>query len=641
MPREFKTPGVYRKEIDLSDIIVPAGISNGGIVVRSQYGPINRPVLVQNDKDFIEQFGEPYYLSGDTTELTNNPIPEFGYGSYAALEFLKESDTLYVVRGFTQNETTGDNYASVNISATDTNIGLSATISAVDAISVNGAPDTGERIVSIDEYASTASTKALIAGTLSPGQLGNNLAITVEPFSSSADWKFKYDDYPTEVSATSALFNDATITANSGTSAMGSTDINTYYPIASKVFKINIYQKSTAQDWTDFATVSGDNITTGQYQLRMNQVETWYGTLEPQLDGNNRQLDIATQINGNSKYIYVKTPSGATKFTYLDKTEAGRIPDATDTNGTYVREAYLNEMGGGTYDVNNGLTDVSPWDLFESREDVQVGILICPSWKELAKKAAANIAASRLDCIAVGQTGDPTKKTTTDILNAEPYGYQSPSYVSLYCGFSKIYDKYNDRFVEIPNSVFGASLMARVDNLADQWTAPAGTDLAILSVFDQNKVWSFDEIGTIYNQNINCVRFMRGYGYVMWGQKTAQLKASALDRINVRRLLLYIENNIEVALLPFVFKNNTAKVRLRVTTIIDEFLAGVAAADGFNTDNDAGYLVVCDETNNTSDIIDRNILKVDVYVKPIKTIEFIDFTTVVTKSGVSFSSVRI
>ncbi|MFW6377459.1 MAG: hypothetical protein ACOCZ5_02320 [bacterium] len=93
--RNFTTPGIYKETVDISDILLPQGTSNGGVVIRAKRGPVNRAILIQNDKDFIETFGKPIYTSG-SGNLTEKAklIPEYGYGAYAALEFLKESDTL-------------------------------------------------------------------------------------------------------------------------------------------------------------------------------------------------------------------------------------------------------------------------------------------------------------------------------------------------------------------------------------------------------------------------------------------------------------------------------------------------------------------------------------------------------------------
>jgi len=114
----FSSPGVYRREIDLSEILVSTGISNGGIVIRSQQGPVRRPVLVSNGKEFVETFGTPYYVSGGPTTngIGGKLVPELGYGAYGALEFLKESNTLFVVRAYTNTGSDiKDRYAAVGV----------------------------------------------------------------------------------------------------------------------------------------------------------------------------------------------------------------------------------------------------------------------------------------------------------------------------------------------------------------------------------------------------------------------------------------------------------------------------------------------------------------------------------------------
>ena len=150
----------------------------------------------------------------------------------------------------------------------------------------------------------------------------------------------------------------------------------------------------------------------------------------------------------------------------------------------------------------------------------------------------------------------------------------------------------------------------------------------------QLRTYNESEIGFMYDNNINVSKFIRGIGTVMWGQKTAQLKASALDRINVRRLLLFLQNSIEPSLLPFLYEPNTEKSRSRLFSIVDGFLAGIQASDGVTA-----YQVVCDDSNNTSQVIDNNQLNVDIYVQPVRTIEFIQLQTIVTRTGVTFAEV--
>jgi phage tail sheath protein FI len=631
MARVFLTPGVYKQEIDISDILVSTGISNGGIVIRSKKGPVNRPVLVTNDKEFIEVFGEPIFTSGlSLTAEQDKLIPEYGYGAYAALEFLKESNTLYVVRDYTPAE---DTYAwaefDTNLDFTLKSVGISGT-----KFVRGNRLDRPDYISVIDNWAANNNEDFMVA-YVGPGTDGNSVAVTIEPFSLSADWKFTYDEYPTSSYAASAA-------------SLTNAEIETWYPIASKVFKMNVYKKNLTSNWDSLYRNQSDR-SSGKVYIRPE--ETFYGSLKRDLkDANGNDLFIETIVNGNSEYIYVKHDGNFDNFAYVNSiSEISALPIAEDSNEEeYVKFSSsattgsstnrLAILSGGLSDltVNAGLDDTQGLAIFEDRENVNVQILIGTSWVTATKQEIARIAATRADCIATVQVGQPNDDSVSTIHSREDYGYRTPSYVAIYGGFSKIYDQYNDKFVYLPNSILGAALFARVDNVANPWDAPAGVNRAVLSVLDQRKIFTFDEIGKLYDRNINVPRFIRGTGHVMWGQKTAQLKASALDRINVRRNLLYIENNVEIALLPFVFENNTAKTRLRVFSLVDEFLAGVQAGGGLTT-----YKVVVDESNNTPAVIDANRLNVDIYVQPSRAIEFIQLTTVITRTGVSFEEVRI
>ena len=649
MSRTYSVPGVYRQEIDLSEIILPRGISNGGIVVRAKTGPVNRPVLISNDKEFIDTFGNPIFTSGYTSANEAGKLtPEYGYGAYASLEFLKESSTLYVVRAYTPEN---DVYSNVEVTASTSSLAFSADSDGISGLAWTKGDrlDQKNYISVLDKDAEGKST--FIVGALGPGKQGDNIAITIETFSLSADWRFVYDDYPT-----SGLVASATNTSSSGTSALsGNTDwMTTWYPIASNIMKINVYTKSDGTTWDSLYRKSEDRT---EGKLYLNPVETFYGSLKEDLkDGNGNNLFIEPVINGNSNYIYVKKGlNSTTSLPLLLDTSAGLLPYGYDydSNGS-IKEEYIRYMSSATSGSDNNRLmvlsggkskdkvdpnsndDVNAWAIFEDRENVDVQILIGTSNNTSVKQEMGRIAATRADAIATVQAAGLSDDTTSEVIAQEAYGYRTPSYVAIYGGYSKIYDQYNDKFVYLPNSIFGAALFARVDNIANPWDAPAGINRAVLSVLDQRKIFVDNEIGKLYDRNINVPKFIRGTGYVMWGQKTAQLKASALDRINVRRNLLYIENNVEKSLLPFVFENNTAKTRLRVWSLVDEFLAGVQAGGGLTA-----YQVVVDETNNTPAVIDSNRLNVDIYVQPARTIEFIQLTTVITRTGVSFEEVRI
>ncbi len=567
------TPGVYVTETDISNVVTPAGTSIGGVVVRSKKGPINRPVLVTNDKQYIDTFGEPVFTSG--TSVSDTLTPEMGYGQYAALEFLQESNRLYVVRDYD----TGDKYSTVTY---DTSGGTVTSGIAADSDANN--PDKINEIYTLDQVGVTG--QSLLIGAVGPGLDGNNVAVTIETAHSAADWINSYDAYTS------------------------STDLSAH-PIAQYVFKINVFTKTDTENWDDITYSS----------ISASPIETWYGTRTSILDGNKNQLQIDSVINGNSEYIYVVP--GTVNF----DTTLGVTPSA------------VQQLAGGALNYGTNLTSTDGLSYFTNREDINVSIIITPTYDMTVKKAAAVIAANRKDCIVVVQSGQRANITTAAILTAETYGYSNPSYVALYAGWDKYYDQYNDKDVYIPKCIYGASLMARNDNRANVWDAPAFTNRGVLTSNGQLKQFNSDDVGILYDANINTSKNTRGYGDVMWGQKTAQKKASALDRINVRRLLLFIESSVENALLPFLGEPNDDETRLRVFNIIDDFLGGIDAEGAFDNSKGVGYQVVCNTDNNTAQVIDNNKLAVDIYVKPTKTIEFIELQTVITRTGISFSEV--
>lgn len=637
--RHYSSPGVFRREIDASNIVAPAGTSTGAIVVRSTQGPINLPVLVTSDKDLLDTFGKPVFTSGAGTGAIYSQVPDAGYGLYAALQFLQESNTLYVSR----IASSGDDYAGVGIASTYydyTKLNDFSTSASTSAVSGYGCAATmiGEgdqfdtptnissiensnTIFSVSGFNSSSATANFFVGALAPGNAGNNIAISLETFSVSAtsagtigcDWLFKYDGIP----------------VSGGISAATSAT----QVIESKIIRVDVYTIDKSQTWNSvIGSLSNSQATSyigKDLRTFFAPVETFYGTIGNILSNDGKQLNLAQAVNGVSNFIYIKTGSGAA---------FSPEPIKNFTSGANILSASnILPLGGGKDEAVTSATcglgtdASSAWNLFESREFLPgINILINPDWDATIKQKVARIAATRMDCIAVGQSGDPTKVKVTDILNSEIYGYVNPSYMALYAGYDKIYDQYNDKFFYLPKAAFGAAIMARVDRVSNTWDAPAGTTRGIIPSFSQKFTLTDALLGQLYDKNINTSKSIIGTGSVMWGQKTAQLKASALDRINVRRLLIYVENSIEPLLQSFLFELNTDRTRSRVTSLVGSFLNGVQGAGGLT-----GFSVVCDSSNNTADVIDNNQLFCDIYVQPTRVIEFITLRTIITRTGVS------
>jgi len=208
----------------------------------------------------------------------------------------------------------------------------------------------------------------------------------------------------------------------------------------------------------------------------------------------------------------------------------------------------------------------------------------------------------------------------------------------LYSPWMKAYDQYNGTIVVLPPSGYVASQIAYNDYVSDVWYAPAGLNRGLLNVLSVDPVYTQGHRDTLYAAGINPLQTFRGEGNVIWGQKTEQTKDSALNRVNVRRLLITLEKAISVSLRFFVFEPNSETTRFRITAMIDSYLDLLSAKGAFQTElGDKGYQVVCDETNNLPATIDRNELHVDVFVKPSRSAEFIQLQVIITTTGASFN----
>jgi phage tail sheath protein FI len=198
-----------------------------------------------------------------------------------------------------------------------------------------------------------------------------------------------------------------------------------------------------------------------------------------------------------------------------------------------------------------------------------------------------------------------------------------------------MYDRYNDVYRFVPLNGDMAGLAARTDLIADSWFSPAGFNRGVVRgavklAFNPTKTQR-DEL---YPKRINPVSTFPGQGTVLFGDKTGLASPSAFDRINVRRLFITLEKAISTASKFQLFEFNDEFTRANFRNIVEPFLREVQGRRGI-TD----FLVVCDETNNTGDVIDRNEFKAEIFIKPARSINFITLSFIATRTGVSFDEV--
>jgi hypothetical protein len=206
------------------------------------------------------------------------------------------------------------------------------------------------------------------------------------------------------------------------------------------------------------------------------------------------------------------------------------------------------------------------------------------------------------------------------------------NYSAIYGNWVKAYDAFSDKFTWLPASGYVGAIFARTDTNAQPWYAPAGLNRGVISnitdiAFNPNQ----KQRDFLYTISINPIVNFSGDGYVVFGQKTLQSKPSAFDRINVRRLFVTLERAVQNAVKYFVFEPNTEFTRTRLKNTITPVFELAK-----NTEGLYDYLIVCDERNNNPDVVDRNELAVDIYIKPVRAAEFILVNFIATRTGQNF-----
>ena len=323
-----------------------------------------------------------------------------------------------------------------------------------------------------------------------------------------------------------------------------------------------------------------------------------------------------------------------------------------DTVFSAIGNVTYNLSGGVDYSATNGMKCelgdlITSYGLFSNKDEIQVDYLINgPSFdSESDSQAKASylisLAEQRKDCLAVisphkaniiGQTNSTTQ--TTNIIKFFST-LPSSSYAIFDSGYKYTYDRFNNLFRYIPCNPDIAGLMCRTNIIAYPWFSPAGQQRGILNnavklAYNPNKA----QRDQLYPQRINSIVTQPGVGTLLFGDKTALGYASAFDRINVRRLFLTVEQALQRAAQAQLFELNDELTRANFKNIVEPYLRDIQAKRGLY-----GFLVVCDTTNNTPDVIDNNEFRADIYLKPTKSINYVTLTFVATRTGVNFEEV--
>ena len=308
--------------------------------------------------------------------------------------------------------------------------------------------------------------------------------------------------------------------------------------------------------------------------------------------------------------------------------------------------------GGVDYSATGGMKAelsnlITSYGLFGNRDEIEVDYLImgpgCATEAESQAKAnyLISLAEDRKDCMATvgphrGNLVNITNTSTqTDNLIKYFSSLASSSYATFDSGYKYQYDRFNNEFRYIPTNADIAGLMTRTSIVAYPWFSPAGQQRGVINnavklAYNPNKA----QRDRLYPARVNSFVTTPGIGTLLFGDKTALGYASAFDRINVRRLFLTIEQALEKAAQAQLFELNDELTRANFKNIVEPYLRDIQAKRGL-----FGFMVVCDSTNNTPDVIDNNEFRADIFLKPAKSINYVTLTFVATRTGVSFEEV--
>jgi len=631
------SPGVNVSEIDLTTVIPAVSTTEAGIAGHFRWGPVNKETLISTEDALVQQYGKPN--SATATDF------------FTAANFLAYGNALYVVRA--------ENSTMMNAHCNAANTAVT-------------------RVDNDDDYEENHSAGTTGVGRFIakyPGALGNSLKVSLCPsadaFSSTLSGTFSVTSNTTTVTfsanqasvltvgdvleigsptgvkqdrrVSAIAANGTSVTLESrytGDTLAANTSLTRKWEYAGNVDK--------APGTSQWATNNGAS-TDEMHMVVVDEDGLWTGTKGQVLEvfqnasmardgkteqgGSSYYKDV---INNQSRYLWWANNSGI--GTNSDTDAAGGTTFTGST--TPLTDSLVNGLDGSAATAANLIT---AYDRFKSTEDIDLSfILAAGNGQTVVTHLIDNIAAVRKDllvCLSPTRASVVNNSTYEGKEAEDVVAYRdslpSTSYATMDSAWKYQYDKYNDVYRYVPANGDTAGLMVQTDTIRDPWFSPAGFNRGnmknvIKLAWNPKKA----ERDTLYKNGVNPVVTFPGRGTVLYGDKTLLAKPSAFDRINVRRLFIVLEKAISTAANFTLFEFNDSFTRAQFKNLVEPFLRDVQGRRGI-----FDFRVVCDETNNTGEVIDRNEFIGDIYIKPARSINFIQLNFVAVRTGVEFSEV--
>jgi hypothetical protein len=346
---------------------------------------------------------------------------------------------------------------------------------------------------------------------------------------------------------------------------------------------------------------------------------------------------VVTLLTINEAGTYISLPNGTVATSNITGTGTGLTVSVATSNTTFNT---THPLTGGVDDSPNAGQITSAYDKFENPDSVDVSLLMAGATSgSTVPNHLIGIAESRKDCLVfispdredvIDNYGDES----TDVAAAAAALTKS-SYAVMDSGYKYQYDKYNDTYRWVPLNGDIAGLCVRTDSQRDPWFSPAGLNRGVIKnvvklAWNPTKT----ERDTIYKAGVNPVVTFPGEGTILYGDKTLLNRPQAFDRINVRRLFIVLEKAIARAARSSLFEFNDEFTRAAFVNIVEPYLRDVQGRRGIYD-----FRVVCDTTNNTAEVIDQNQFVGDIYIKPARSINFIQLNFTAVRTGVDFEEI--
>lgn len=637
------SPGVNVTEIDLTTVVPAVSSTEGAIAGVFNWGPIEDRVLISSETQLVSRFGKPTSANFETF--------------FAAANFLAYGNKLYVSRAADATAyNAGGSAAAGSITSTqiknydafqDASLDVDATYWARyagtlgNSLKVAVCDTANAFFANIDFSSATISFKAVpgspnvdVTG-IGAGDLDNlNVGDLIEI--DSRLLKIKTKGSVTSNAATIVLTDSFTGVAN----AFANGTINRYW---------EFYGDVSAAPGTSAFVANAGGTSDELHVLVIDEDGLFTGTKGAILE-RYESLSRATDAKGpeGGSIFYRDVINESSQYIYVGSERAGSYEAAAASVAAFANTIPLSlSLAGGADSTAEGSISVASlsaaWDKFKNAEEVDVSLLIAGkavglNGVQIANYVIDNIAEYRKDCVVfISPRSADVVNDINAVTNTVSFrnNLRSTSYAVLDSGYKYQYDRYNDvnRYIPLCGDIAG--LCVRTDETRDPWFSPAGFNRGQIKnilklAYNPDKA----QRDILYKNGINPVVTFPGQGTVLYGDKTLLSKPSAFDRINVRRLFIVLEKAIATSAKFSLFEFNDEFTRAQFRSLVEPYLRDIQGRRGI-----FDFKVVCDTTNNTGEVIDRNEFVGDIYIKPARSINFIQLNFIAVRTGVEFSEV--